>query len=130
MRLTYKDENGYWHEDVEIYSREQRIEKRIVKTPVGTKLGQLEDIEDELGIDLITLFKATKGIWIKRKDKIIHIADNVWVNLSTKKLGCTCVGKYEGHWPTTGFDDLVNGVWHSDFRNYGKDWALTKEELL
>ena len=35
------------------------------------KLGQLEDIEDDLGIDLVTLFKAlTQGIyWIEKEDK-------------------------------------------------------------
>ena len=39
------------------------------------KLGQLEDIEEELGIDLITLIKALKnGIWLKEDSNIRFIA--------------------------------------------------------
>ena len=65
------------------------------------KLGQLEDIEDELGIDLIILFKALdKGIYCKdsgytKNERLYHY----------------------------GADKFY------DFKDYGKTWALTKEEL-
>lgn len=46
MRLTYKDKDIYGGYDA-LYSDEFAC---------VTKLGPLEDIEDELGVDLITLF--------------------------------------------------------------------------
>ena len=77
------------------------------------KLGQLEDIEDELGIDLITLFKALKnGIWVKdKKDQ--------W-------LPYHCLLR----------DDFIFVLYEDIYKkeyllkDYGKTWALTKEELL
>ena len=93
---------------------EQYLEK------VYNKLGRLEDLEEELGIDLITLFKALKeGIYYKTiKSGIYHIPDtclelnynfgefNIWVN---------------GHKMLDGL--LIN------LKKYGKTWALTREEF-
>ena len=82
------------------------------------KLGQLEDIEEELGIDLITLVKASKGIVVYNESKTAIEIDVI---------------------PTI---DLLNKrfiVWSGDimkpyktlyFKDYGKTWALSKEELL
>ena len=57
MRLTIKDK-----EIRDIFNKEY------------IKLAVLEDIEDELGIDLITLFKAFKeDIWIKFDNKIMFV---------------------------------------------------------
>ena len=88
------------------------------------KLGQLEDIEEELGIDLITLFKALKnGIYYKGvnvygcKDKTFkEVRLNEHPVLKGKKLYIESV--FGG--------SLVYGVWLKD---YGKTWALTKKEL-
>lgn len=79
------------------------------------KLGKLENIEEELGIDLITLFKALKnGIYYKYKPygydykiskcRKCHLTGNrtLVVDYHTYKYLC----------------------------DYGKTWALTKEELL
>ncbi|MCR4661654.1 MAG: hypothetical protein K5765_06635 [Clostridia bacterium] len=75
------------------------------------KLGQLEDIEDELGIDLITLFKALKnGFYTKN------------VHYTGYGMGVSIIQKC-----------LWNEEWQDDvyyFKDYGKTWALTKEELL
>lgn len=66
---------------------------------IADKLGQLEDIEEELGIDLITLFKALKdGYWYKEDNEIIFEEPN-----------------------GEGLREMLCG--------YGKTWALTKEEL-
>ena len=71
------------------------------------KLGQLEDIEDELGIDLITLFKALScGAWERGKDNMLNFDD---CKLLYKRIQ---IGS-NVHW----------------LSNYGKTWALTKEEL-
>ena len=84
------------------------------------KLCQLEDIEEELGIDLDTLFKALKnGIWIK--DTILEKGEikNIlffYEDISLYKdrlFAC----------PVDIYDKRVC------IYNYGKTWALTKEEL-
>lgn len=82
-------------------------------------------IEKELGIDLITLVKAVKdGVWCKcclfNEVKISHQKPD-FILLKNKCLVQEC-------------DD---GSLHSSdyfiyyhFKDYGKTWALTKEELL
>ena len=90
------------------------------------KLGKLEDIEEEIGIDLITLFKALRnGIWTnqeqcygdEKQGKIRFF--QVRLLLEENALGC-----------------IHNSMWKSKevirtlyFKDYGKTWALTKEEL-
>ena len=82
---------------------------------VAKKLGQLEDIEEELGIDLITLFKALNGCW--------------FLQISTKKI-------FGDIRPTL----IYQAGWHLkpnitelpmiySLKDYGKTWALKKEEL-
>lgn len=95
------------------------------------KLGQLEDIEEELGIDLITLFKALKnGIWSKKGDKVekIEITDNLHLvldcNGSTDKTNYWILDYYDMNSNRT---ESIDNWWIDD---YGKTWALTKEELL
>lgn len=73
------------------------------------KLGQLEDIEEELGIDLLTLFKALKQGYI-------------WYDEEKYKIECLYV-KPQIHLYVA---DGVGGCYMED---YGKTWALTKEEL-
>lgn len=83
--------------------------------PILKKLGQLEDIEDELGIDLITLFKALNGCW--------------FLQISTKKIfgdiRPTLI--YQGGWHLK--PNLTELPMLYALKDYGKTWALTKEEL-
>lgn len=73
------------------------------------KLQDLEDIEEELGIDLITLFKALKyGIYLKGRG-----------NLKGHILYCNC--------PMLSFAHKI--IKNQLIEDYGKTWALTKEEL-
>ena len=96
------------------------------------KLADLEDIEEELGIDLLTLFAAlNKGFYIKYNDKIVHISPdkhitiNFWYNTINVFI------------PPKFFIDCKKGTDYSSkeideeywFEDYGKTWALTKEEL-
>lgn len=80
-------------------------------TPMYDKLHDLEDIEDELGTDLITLYKAFKnGIWRKMfGGGIIHYESNQ-------------ISVYIDHIDTDSGKELY-------LFDYGKEWALTKEEL-
>lgn len=86
-----------------------------MKKEAESKLERIEEIEKELGIDLITLFKAFNGLWYRSKDGEIgfscHIAltDTVWE-----------LRIIEGD----AFPSKTLAL-----RDYGKTWALTKEEL-
>lgn len=76
------------------------------------KLGLLEDIEDELGIELLTLIKASKEGFFKTNKfgKLSYINPNKSIDFKNK---CILVGSYT----------------KLSFKDYGKTWALTKEEL-
>lgn len=85
------------------------------------KLGKLENIEEELGIDLATFIKIfEKGIFVKNESTNNKI--EYWSPFDIKVIKSTyqtdiCYirskkNKYVGCF------------------NYGKTWALTKEELL
>lgn len=79
------------------------------------KLGQLEDIEEELGIDLITLFKVLKnGFYTIFYNK--HKYDNSCYYTIDLEFKCIWVNDYDAYFSL-------------DFKDYGKTWALTKEEL-
>lgn len=81
---------------------------------VHGKLGQLEDIEDELGIDLITLFKALKdGIYTYFKDFRSGSSELLHTYMEINSFQYFTV-----------FDRCL-----MRFKDYGKTWALTKEEL-
>lgn len=59
MRLTEKNELGYV---LHIKPANNSIANEFaIVGYTASKLGQLEDIEEELGIDLITLYKALKN---------------------------------------------------------------------
>lgn len=95
------------------------------------KLGQLENIEYELGIELIALFKALRenGIWVRWNNKIVNIEPNylrVEIDCSKPLMGSIKIQELY-------FEDLdcvmdtTGQEWFMD--EYGKTWALTKEEL-
>lgn len=81
------------------------------------KLGKLEDIEEELGCPLKIVFKALKQMFVFRKENV--------------KIKIELLGLYihfnELH--LYGFvEDTTHAVYLS-LKDYGKTWALTKEEL-
>lgn len=99
-------------------------EDAIVNDAVN-KLSALEDIEEELGIDLITLFKALKdGVYHwhinvygnYNMNFITKVFKEVELDISSKKL--YHISEISGT-PT----------WELKLKDYGKTWALTKEEL-
>lgn len=102
MRLTNKRKDGFY-EDID----------ECVVTNCSNKLGQLEDIEEELGVDLITLWKAINTRIFVRTDCDYHF------------VGFDCLEQdSKGDW----YWDTVDGNFY--LKDYGKTWALTKEELL
>ena len=93
------------------------------------KLGQLEDIEEELGIDLITLFKALKnGIWIK-----FNTGSRTynWKTGEDKETGDQIVFVKAPHKTLAENIGYFRRLFGKEYtENYGKTWALTKEGLL
>ena len=77
------------------------------------KLGQLEDIEEELRIDLITLFKALR--------------DGVFINEdgSVYKDCIKSIEHWSDGWGFISNDDYIEVL----FKDYGISWALTEEEF-
>ena len=82
------------------------------------KLGQLEDIEDELGIDLLTYFKikSAKSVYVKELGKD---CSEMLVRPSKDSID-VC---YKGFVNIPECDSCLQ------LKDYGKTWALTKEEL-
>ena len=86
------------------------------------KLGQLEDIEEEIGIDFITLFKALKnGFYYIDKNKHIYTTKPTKGNGGAMNfyacLECIIA------------EDTYGDQYIYSLKDYGKVWALTKEEL-
>lgn len=82
------------------------------------KLGLLEDYEEEIGVDLITLFKAkNNGFFVKL----------AWINNGKSTM---VLGKEIDDINLTRclIFDKVYGFFVC-FKDYGKTWALTREEL-
>lgn len=82
------------------------------------KLGQLEDIEQEIGVSLITLFKASKnGIFVREQNTNEKEVDfeEVTLDLDNKLLLFRHPRK-----------EIGKG---RNISQYGKTWALTREEL-
>lgn len=107
-RLTTKITNNYI-----VPNNVENIQVKVLN-----KLGQLEDLEEALGIDLITFFKIRKHchdrkpIFIKDKDEITKSSCRV-------ELGYESVAVHIGDY---GADIYL-------LKDYGKTWALTREEL-
>ena len=126
-RLTYK-------EVYEDYINDERVCYNVIPTSYVSnqdclnKLGQLEDIEDELSIELTTLFKAIKnGVWVKNYEQGIHYISLISWNCDVQKEKGKLVplfsfSVWEGNKEDE--DDTVYLI-----EEYGKTWALTKEEL-
>ena len=90
-------------------------------TDIVRKLGILEDIEEELGIDLITLFNVLKdGFYFKYKDKIINSNDYI----------CEIRVNLRGNWVCDIMSNRLDFILLSiKFKDYGVTWALSFEEL-
>ena len=112
------------------------------------KLGQLEDIEDELGIDLTLFFRImkTENLWWKdRHKKLTHNISSEFISVKPYwSIGAGIM--FEFGWNDRNIyayedcdviikgDESPIGMPHIYLflrgSDYGKTWALTKEELL
>lgn len=128
-RLTKKDRYGHFYTNKancrNIHSLDgERLEGVFFENQVLAidgetidKLGKLEDIEEEFGIDLITLFKAySNGFYVKGEKEKQYIDFQNYLNANAFKNK----EMFYGHERCYQYVKLYD---------YGKDWALTKKEL-
>lgn len=117
-RLTKKQDNSYVFINGEFHNIGEHI----------NKLGQLEDIEEELGIDLVTLFKALKnGFWAESSTKITFCKEDEEHTVFIRHLGYDveiCCEESEN-----AIDGKCKMYLERSTKDYGKTWALTREEL-
>ena len=117
MRLTNKNGDNYifaWQFDKNL----KALSKKKIFQNIANKLGQLEDIEEELGIDLITFFKYLFADKFYVKDKYLGIVERLFWSISRNYVEVV-----EEKYPYGDCTETLN------FKDYGKTWALTKEEL-
>ena len=118
MRLTKRkeDETDYWYE-----SHISKAEKIV------DKLGQLEDIEDELGISLIVLLKGKsfkelfEEVWIKDKRTNLQGKTFSYIHKARIYSFGDCLLVYD-----VDCNECVNRF---EIKDYGKTWALAEGEL-
>lgn len=119
-RLTNKYCNNY--DDFVFSFRNSLINRSELDNGIYKKLKQLEDIEEELGIYLIILFKALKNGFYYYDNGIVHTSDNEsYISLQAQSClpNQMCIEVDYGDYSTMCFY----------FKDYGKTWALTREEL-
>lgn len=118
-RLTNKNCNNY--DDFVFSFRNSLVTRGELDNGIYQKLKQLEDLEEELGIDLIFSLdickKANSQKYVYMKDSYgiskLTFLNDMDVELFHHRL-------YANSW----------GVWMSlDLKEYGKEWALTRKEL-
>ena len=106
-RLTKKNDIGYFP----AYERETKENYY----DLVHKLGVLEDLEEELGIDFITLSKILK-------QRFVYDKDQVKVELLGLHIKSDELYLY-------GFvEDTMHAV-YLRLKDYGKTWTMTKEEF-
>lgn len=122
MRLTHKFGNEY---DIINDNRVRDFKKDY--QGVTNKLGQLEDIEEEeLGIELITLYKAQKnGFYAKPYyDNNGHIKDQKILHVGPNAIAAIYIEEDGIYFMDVELDTEIY------LKSYGLTWALTKKELL
>lgn len=95
--------------------------KNVCPNELATYIGEREDLEQELGLDLITTFKALNGTIATRKENgdiqvswFCHTIRKKTVGVGDELVEEYCILR--------GDDDFF-------LKDYGKTWALTSEEL-
>ena len=118
-RLTNKD--CWKYEDFVFSYRNRETMQSGTDFAMYVKLKSLEDLEEEIGVDFITLVKMLKDD--------VYINDGGIVN----EIGHIYKEQVKSieHWPVWGFtagdDDEMKTL--CAFKDRGKTWALSKEEF-
>ena len=118
-RLTNKD--CWKYEDFVFNYRNRETMRSGTDFAMYVKLKSLEDLEEEIGVDFITLIKMLKDD--------VYINDGGIVN----EIGHIYKEQVKSieHWPVWGFTAGDDGEMKTlcAFKDRGKTWALSKEEF-
>ena len=114
MRLTKKDITNIYENKTFMLPR---ITSKKLTIQILNEMIEYKTIEEELGIDLVTLIKANNDGAYYKEDLRHYIAH---VDLKHK-----CVRLVKHYEAEDDFD-----CQYVMFKDYGKTWCLTKEELL
>ena len=152
MRLTKKIKTGYAmiHKSMGSQSLLDMHQEKMEITEVVNKLGQLEDILEKYNVDIYDMqwiFKyaeESKEFNTKNKEKLEFIAKledelgiDLIVLLKAVKNGVWCKHSYSIDYEPFRIDYCIDYetneremfICGMKIKNYGKTWALTKEEL-
>lgn len=114
-RLTNKD--CWKHKDFVFSLRNKLITENEINDSIYKKLKSLEDLEEEIGVDFITLVKMLKDDIYINDGGIVDEIGNIY----------TAQVKSIEHWPVWGFTTDDGGEYA--FKDRGRTWALSKEEF-
>ena len=118
-RLTNKD--CWKYEDFVFSYRNRETMRSGTDFAMYVKLKSLEDLEEEIGVDFITLVKMLKDDVYINDGGIVNEIGNIYKE-QVKSIE---------HWPVWGFtagdDDEMKTL--CAFKDRGKTWALSKEEF-
>lgn len=124
-RLTKKSNSTLKKIEYQLIDEQENLgaNEGIKKIPVlaTNKLGKLEDIEEEIGIDLIKAVELCKQVNSK---KVVYIKDE-WGFYPIKTLDELDIELFSHRLYKNNRGMCVS----LDLYDYGKTWALTKEEL-
>ena len=121
------------------YGEYQPVEQGKILFDCLNKLGELENIEEELGIELATLFKALKnGIWTRKEPWFDYIGEELYY-IKEPEIGFSSYRETDDHVFLEIYSeenvlciythDYEDRIQETRLKDYGKTWALTKEEL-
>ena len=128
-RLTNKDIN--WYEDFVFSMRNRLITENEIKDSIYGRLKLLEDLEEDIGMSLLTLFRILKHGRIIYKYKPFCAGKQIiLVSCIINGLSYES-GQYglEVYNEEDDIDEEYNDFKYVYIKDYGKTWVIKKEEL-
>ena len=128
-RLTNKDIN--WYEDFVFSMRNRLITENEIKDSIYNRLKLLEDLEEDIGMSLLTLFRILKRGRIIHKYKPFCASKQIILESSIINGLFYESGQYglEVYNEEDDIDEEYNDFKYVYIKDYGITWALTREEL-
>lgn len=128
-RLTNKDINRY--EDFVFSMRNRLITSNEINDYIYYRLKLLEDLEEEIGMSLLTLFRILKHGRIIHKYKLFCASKEMILEPSIVNGLFYESGQYglEVYNEEDDIDEEYNDFKYVYIKDYGKTWATKKEEL-
>ena len=125
-RLTNKDIN--WYEDFVFSMRNRLITENEIKDSIYNRLKLLEDLEEDIGMSLLTLFKILKRGQIIYKTRSLYHHNKIILE-SRKIDGLYYDGSYYILKIHNNFEDDNENYDVVYVKDYGITWGITKKEL-